>query len=52
MALEPIYCGLDASTTEALDFESALFGLLASTRDMREGLEAFLEKRRPDFKGR
>ena len=39
-------------TAEALDFESALFGLLASTDDMKEGMEAFLEKRKPDFKGR
>ena len=52
MALQSIYHGLDTSTADALDFESALFGLLASTRDTKEGLEAFLEKRRPDFKGR
>jgi enoyl-CoA hydratase len=52
MALESIYRGLDTATAEALDFESALFGLLASTSDMREGMEAFLEKRKPEFKGR
>ena len=52
MALESIYGGLDTATAEALDFESSLFGLLASTDDMREGMEAFLEKRKPDFKGR
>ena len=52
MALESIYRGLDTATAEALDFESALFGLLASTDDMKEGMEAFLEKRKPDFKGR
>lgn len=52
MALESIYRGLDTATAEALDFESSLFGLLASTDDMREGMEAFLEKRKPDFKGR
>ena len=52
MALESIYRGLDTPTGEALDFESALFGLLASTDDMREGMQAFLEKRKPDFKGR
>ena len=51
MALESIYRGLDTATAEALDFESSLFGLLASTEDMREGMEAFLEKRKADFKG-
>lgn len=52
MALESIYRALDTATHEALDFESALFGLLASTEDMQEGMQAFLEKRKPDFKGR
>ena len=52
MALESIYHGLDSDTADGLAFESSLFGLLASTEDMREGLEAFLEKRSADFKGR
>ena len=52
MALESIYRAVDTSTAEALDFESSLFGLLASTDDMREGMAAFLEKRRADFRGR
>ena len=52
MALESIYRAVDTSTREALDFESSLFGLLASTEDMREGMSAFLEKRKADFKGR
>lgn len=50
-ALEAIYHGLDTSTAEGLGLESSLFGLLASTDDMREGMTAFLEKRRPEFKG-
>lgn len=52
MALESVYRALDTSTREALDFESSLFGLLASTEDMKEGMSAFLEKRTPEFKGR
>jgi len=52
MALESIYRAVDTSTREALDYESSLFGLLASTEDMREGMSAFLEKRKADFKGR
>jgi enoyl-CoA hydratase len=52
LALESIYHALDSHTSDALYHESTLFGLLASTRDMKEGLEAFLEKRKPDFQGR
>lgn len=52
LALESIYRGLDTGTEEALAFESSLFGLLASTDDMKEGMSAFLEKRKADFKGR
>ena len=52
LALESIYRALDGSTSEALDHEAALFGLLASTADMREGIQAFLEKRKPEFEGR
>ncbi len=52
MALESIYRGMDTAMRDALDFESALFGLLASTDDMKEGMSAFLEKRKAEFKGR
>jgi len=52
MALESMYHALDVSTPDALDYESSLFGLLASTEDMKEGMTAFLEKRKADFKGR
>ncbi len=52
MALESIYHALDATTPDALEYESALFGILASTEDMKEGMSAFLEKRKPEFKGR
>lgn len=51
MALESVYQALDSSTAEAMRFESSLFGLLASTRDMKEGMQAFKDKRRPDFEG-
>jgi len=52
MALESIYRALDTSASDAFDFESSLFGLLASTADMKEGMSAFLEKRTPGFEGR
>jgi enoyl-CoA hydratase len=52
LALESVYRAVDTATQEALDHEAALFSLLASTADMKEGLAAFLEKRKPAFKGR
>jgi len=52
MALESVYGGVDSTLDEALAHESSLFGLLASTRDMREGMDAFLEKRKAEFEGR
>ena len=51
MALESVYRGMDTSMDEGLIFESSLFGLLASTNDMREGMGAFLEKRKATFTG-
>ncbi|MBM4183063.1 MAG: hypothetical protein FJ207_02425 [Gemmatimonadetes bacterium] len=50
-ALESIYRGLDTTSADAQDFESVLFGLLVSTQDAREGMRAFLEKRKPEFRG-
>ena len=52
MALESIYRSMDAPLAEAMATEAAIFGLLASTEDMREGMTAFLEKRKADFQGR
>ena len=37
---------------EGCAFEATLFGLVASTEDMREGTRAFLEKRKAAFTGR
>src|SRR2546428_4202749 len=44
--------GLEMPFTEACVFEATLFGLVASTDDMREGTTAFLDKRKPEFKGK
>src|SRR5437762_3867491 len=44
--------GLEMPFAEASQYEATLFGLLASTEDMKEGTRAFLEKRKPHFHGR
>jgi enoyl-CoA hydratase len=49
--LEAVTRGLEGSLEDGQALEAALFGLLASTGDMREGTTAFLEKRAPVFTG-
>ena len=44
--------GVEMPFAEACQHEAALFGLVASTDDMREGTKAFLEKRKASFTGR
>ena len=50
--IEAVNRGLEVSFDKGQFLEAALFGLVASTDDMREGTTAFLEKRKADFKGR
>ena len=49
--LEAVDKGGEAPLVETQALEASLFGLVASTADMREGIAAFLEKRRPLFRG-
>jgi enoyl-CoA hydratase len=51
-ALEAIRRGIEMPLPEALSYEATLFGLCASTEDMKEGMNAFLEKRPARFAGR
>lgn len=50
--LNAVYAGADLPLEQALLLEATLFGLSASTADMKEGTRAFLEKRKPEFTGR
>jgi enoyl-CoA hydratase len=49
--LEAVDAGLDSSLDQALLLEADHFGLLSASSDMKEGTKAFLEKRKPTFKG-
>lgn len=51
-ALEAIRRGVEMPLAEGLAYEATLFGLCASTEDMKEGMKAFLEKRAANFTGR
>ena len=51
-AIEATNKGLEMTQAEGAFLETTLFGLIASTEDMREGTRAFLEKRKPEFKGK
>ncbi len=49
-ALECVVRGMQLPLDQGLRFESGRFGILASSEDMHEGLNAFLEKRPAAFK--
>jgi len=50
--LDCVNSGGECAIEEGLAFESAQFGLIFATEDMREGTTAFLERRKPAFNGR
>jgi enoyl-CoA hydratase len=51
-ALEAVQRGVELPLDAGLRLESGLFGLLAASEDMHEGLKAFLEKRPANFQRR
>ena len=51
-AMDAVNRGAEMPFADACQLEATLFGLVTATDDMREGTAAFLEKRKPDFKGR
>lgn len=51
-AKEAVARGIDMSLEQAMRFETDLTVILQTTEDRAEGVRAFLEKRKPEFKGR
>ena len=51
-SVEAVLGGRDKELPEALAWEAARFGLAAATEDWTEGTRAFVEKRKPEFRGR
>lgn len=50
-AKESINKSYELGLTEGLSFERKNYNILYSTDDQKEGMNAFIEKRKPDFKG-
>ncbi len=51
-AKEATNLALQGDHRESLETEARLFALLFASEDQKEGMAAFLEKRRPEFRGR
>jgi len=47
-----VHKALVSTLDEMLDYEAVAATMSAHTEDAREGTKAFVEKRKPDFKGR
>jgi enoyl-CoA hydratase/carnithine racemase len=52
MVKEAINYGMQMDVYSAIRMEARLFNILFNSEDKKEGMTAFLEKRKPIFKGR
>ena len=52
LTLQAVNRGFEMPLAEALDWEVSQYALSCATEDVHEGTQAFLEKRKPAFRGR
>lgn len=52
LAKELVNNSIETNQRTGLIHEAEAFGILSSTEDYREGVSAFIEKRKPEYKGR
>lgn len=52
MAKRTVNTGLNMDVKSGIEFEAVAWSDLFATEDQKEGMKAFLEKRKPEFKGR
>jgi len=51
LAIQAVSHGLELSLEQGVQLEANLFGMCFTTEDAREGTKAFIDKRKPAFKG-
>lgn len=52
LAKQAVNKAFEMGLSDGIDFERELFYLLFASEDAKEGMKAFLEKRKPEFKGK
>ena len=50
--LDVVHRGMDTSFASGEFLETSLFGAIAASADMREGMKAFLDKRKAEWQGK
>ncbi|MEK6642880.1 MAG: enoyl-CoA hydratase-related protein [Planctomycetota bacterium] len=51
-AKETVLHAFETGLSEGLDYERKMFYMLFATEDQKEGMKAFVEKRKPNYKGK